>query len=252
MTGCELLHGDCLELLKDIRDGSVDMILCDLPYGTTACRWDVVIPFEPLWEQYNRIIKENGAIVLFGSEPFSTELRHSNLKMFKYDWIWRKSRTVGFLNAKNAPLKNYEVVSVFSKGTTANGSDRRMKYFPQGLVEVNKTRKSVQQAADTVVWNRPGRAKEYTAKFAGYPTAILKFNNEAKQVHPTQKPVELCEYLIKTYTNEGDIVLDNCMGSGSVGVACVNTGRRFIGMELDKGYFDIAVQRIEEAQTRLF
>lgn len=241
----DLRNGDCLELMKDIPDKSIDMILCDLPYGTTACKWDVVIPFESLWEQYNRIIKDNGAIVLFGSEPFSSKLKCSNLNLFKYDWIWKKSRTVGFLNAKNAPLKDYEIISVFSKGTTANGSKKNMKYYPQGLIEINKPKKSVKQTNDTIVGNRPSRNKDYIAKYTNYPKAIIQFNNERKQLHPTQKPVPLLEYLIKTYTNENEIVLDNCMGSGSTGVACLNTNRNFIGIELDKEYFEIAKNRIK-------
>ncbi len=248
----KLKCGDCIELMKDIPDGSVDMILCDLPYGTTACKWDTVIPFEPMWEQYNRIIKGNGAIVLFGSEPFSTVLRYSNLKMFKYDWIWIKSRTVGFLNAKNAPLKKHEYVHVFSKGATANNNKNRMCYFPQGLIEVNKVKHSVSQSSDTVVGNRPSRQREYLCRYEGYPNSILYFNNEKKQIHPTQKPVALLEYLIKTYTNEGELVLDNCMGSGSTGVACVNTGRKFIGIELDVDYYRTATKRINEAASRRF
>lgn len=240
--------GDCLELMKDIPDGSIDMILCDLPYGTTACKWDTVIPFEPLWEQYNRIIKDNGAIVLFGSEPFSSALRMSNIKHFKYDWIWEKTRTVGFLNAKNAPLKRHEIVSVFSLGSTANCSKNRMEYNPQGLIEINQKRKSVSQSGDTVVGSRPSRNKDYVAKYTGYPDTVLRFSNEAKQKHPTQKPVALLEYLIKTYTNEGDVVLDNCMGSGSTCVACVNTGRHYIGFEKEPKYFDIACKRLDEAE----
>jgi len=244
----DLIHGDCLELMKQIPDKSVDMILCDLPYGTTACKWDNVIPFKPLWEQYNRIIKPNGAICLFGSEPFSSALRMSNIKHFKYDWIWEKSRTVGFLNAKNAPLKRHEIISVFSLGTTANCSKDRMEYNPQGLVEINQKRKSVSQSDGTVVGNRPSRNKDYVAKYKGYPDTVLRFANEAKQEHPTQKPVALCEYLIKTYTNEGETVLDNCMGSGTTGVACVNTDRNFIGIELDDHYFEVATERINQAQ----
>lgn len=243
----DLKQGDCLERMKDIPDKSVDMILCDLPYGTTACKWDNVIPFKPLWEQYNRIIKPNGAICLFGSEPFSSALRMSNIKHFKYDWIWEKSRTVGFLNAKNAPLKRHEIISVFSFGTTANCSKNRMEYNPQGLVEINQKRKSVSQSDGTVVGNRPSRNKDYVAKYKGYPDTVLRFANEAKQEHPTQKPVALLEYLIKTYTNEGETVLDNCMGSGSTGAACANTNRDFIGIELDEHYFDIAKKRIQDA-----
>ena len=243
----ELYHGDCLEVMTHIASKSIDCIICDLPYGTTACKWDNVIPFEPLWLQYNRIIKKNGAICLFGSEPFSSALRMSNIKHFKYDWIWEKSRTVGFLNAKNAPLKRHEIISVFSFGTTANCSKNRMEYNPQGLVEINQKRKSVSQSDGTVVGNRPSRNKDYVAKYKGYPDTVLRFANEAKQEHPTQKPVALLEYLIRTYTNEGETVLDFTMGSGSTGVACVNTNRRFIGIELDSGYFNMAKERIEKS-----
>lgn len=243
-----LMHGDCIELMKQIPAKSVDMILCDLPYGTTACKWDSIIPFDKLWEQYKRIVKDNGAIALFGSEPFSTKLRASNLSMFKYDWIWVKSRGVGFLNAKNAPLKKHEIISVFSDGTTANCSKNRMNYYPQGLIEINKVTKSVSQGKDTVVGSRPSRQKDYISKYTGYPSSVIYYNNESKQVHPTQKPVPLLEYLIKTYTNEGEIVLDNCMGSGSTGVACVNTDRNFIGIELDDHYFEVATERINQAQ----
>ena len=247
MNRIKLILGDCLVKMKDIPDKSIDMILCDLPYGTTACKWDTIIPFEPLWEQYKRIIKDNGAIVLTASQPFTTKLINSNIELFKYEWIWEKSRTVGFLNAKNAPLKKHENVLVFSKGKTANCNKNNMIYNPQGLIEINKVNKSVKQSDDTVVGNRPSRNKDYIAKYTGYPTSIIKFNNENKQIHPTQKPVKLLEYLIKTYTNEDEIVLDNCMGSGSTGVACVNTNRKFIGIELDKNYFQIAIKRINEA-----
>ena len=246
MPKIELMQGDCLEKMKDIPDKSIDMILCDLPYGTTACKWDTIIPFEPLWEQYKRIIKDNGAIVLFGSEPFSSALRMSNIENYKYDWKWLKSRTVGFLNAKNAPLKKNEDVIVFSNGKTANNNKNRMVYFPQGLREINKIKKSVSQGNETVVGNRPSRNKDYVAKYEGYPNNILEFKNENKQVHPTQKPVALLEYLIKTYTLEWETVLDNCMGSGSTGVACKNLNRNFIGIELDEEYFEIAKERIKE------
>ena len=242
----DLRQGDCLEVMKDIPDESNDMILCDLPYGTTACSWDTIIPFEPLWEQYKRIIKDNGAIVLTASQPFTTKLINSNIELFKYEWIWERSRTVGFLNAKNAPLKKHENVCVFSKGKTANCNKNNMVYNPQGLIEINKVKKSVKQSDDTVVGNRPSRNKDYVAKYTGYPTSIIKFNNENKQIHPTQKPIELCEYLIKTYTNENELVLDNCRGSGSTGVACINTNRNFIGIELSQEYFNIAKERIEK------
>ncbi len=247
----DLRCGDCLELMKDIPDSSIDMILCDLPYGKTACKWDAVIPFEPLWEQYKRIIKDTGAMVLFGSEPFASELRHSNLKMFKYDWIWKKTRATGFAQAKNQPMRNYENICVFSKGVAihANQSSRRMTYNPQGLEDTVYIKKQGKNGrTDTCFSKRKSHKEEHVQTQTNYPRQVIEFASEGKTVHPTQKPVALLEYLVKTYTNEGDTVLDNCMGSGSTGVACINTGRNFIGMELDKQYFDIAVQRIAEAQ----
>lgn len=232
-----LLHGDCLELMKDIPDGSVDMILCDLPYGTTACKWDTVIPFEPLWEQYNRNIKDNGAIVLFGSEPFSTELRHSNLKMFRYDWIWEKEQGANFMLCKYQPYKVHETISVFSK--------TRHLYFPQ--MTNGKPYTSGKGTSGDITGNVP----KVQTKNEGtrYPRSVQYFTTDKAKgsKHPTQKPVALLEYLIKTYTNPGEVVLDNCMGSGSTGVACMNTGRHFIGIELDDKYFGIAKQRINDA-----
>lgn len=251
----DLRLGDCLELMKDIPDGSVDLVLTDPPYGTTACKWDSVIPFEPMWEQLNRIIKPNGAILLFGSEPFSSALRMSNIKNFKYDWIWEKTRVLGFMNAKNKPMNDHEIISVFSAGTCANKSNMRMIYNPQGLKECNKKVNGEKWcSADRAGhrFARPCHKKEYIQKYTGYPKQILKFQSEPKPVHPTQKPVPLLEYLIRTYTNEneGETVLDFTMGSGSTGVACVNTNRQFIGIELDDGYFNIAKKRIKEAQAQ--
>lgn len=250
MSNVSLYRGDCLELMKQIPDGSVDMVLCDLPYGTTACKWDSVIPFVPLWEQYNRIIKNNGAIVLFGSEPFSTELRHSNLKMFKYDWYWRKPRGTGHLNAKKQPLRDIETVSVFYK--------KQCTYNPQySDGEPYSAAKGGKNArvsiAGKTTYGRFMNGMEFRNDNPGirYPKQLQEFGVvERGTVHPTQKPVALLEYLIKTYTNPGEVVLDNCMGSGSTGVACVNTGRRFIGMELDEGYFKIAQERIGTAAQR--
>jgi site-specific DNA-methyltransferase (adenine-specific) len=245
----QLIHGDCLEKMKDIPDKSIDMILCDLPYGTTSCKWDVVIPFEPLWEQYERIIKDNGAIVLTASQPFTTKLISSNESLFKYEFIWIKNKPTGFINAKNAPLKKHENVLVFSKGKTANCNKNNMIYNPQGLIEINKFKKSKYDKND--IWGtRPCRKNDgYTQKYSNYPTSILEFNGEANPIHNTQKPVALLEYLIKTYTNENETVLDNCMGSGSTGVACINTNRNFIGIEKDDKYFEIAKKRIEEHLT---
>ena len=237
MAKIELYNGDCLELMKDIPDKSIDMILCDLPYGTTACKWDTVIPFEPLWEQYNRIIKDNGAIVLFGSEPFSSALRMSNIKNFKYDWIWDKvNRYTGYGSCKYAPLKRYEIVSVFYKS--------KPTYNPQ-MMQGKPYKKTGDYSSK--IYGTDKVKKHGKNNGERYPFNILQYKGDDKKngfLHPTQKPIALLEYLIKTYTNEGDVVLDNCMGSGSTGVACVNTNRDFIGIELDKDYFNIAKQRI--------
>jgi len=225
--------------------------LCDLPYGTTACKWDTVIPFEPLWEQYKRVIKKNGAIVLFGSEPFSSLLRCSNLEMFKYDWIWEKSRATGHVHAKNKPQKKHEIISVFSKGVTLHEgqSNNRMVYYPQELIRLpEKKLRKVGGSADTVMGSRPSHKNTYQ-EFTNYPTSVLYFNSEGSTQHPTQKPVALCEYLIKTYTNEGETVLDIAMGSGTTGVACMNVGRNFIGIEKELEYYKIAKKRIEQAQS---
>ena len=235
----DLRQGNCLELMKDIPDKSIDMILCDLPYGTTKCNWDTVIPFEPLWEQYSRIIKDNGAIVLFGSEPFSTTLRYSNLKNYKYDWKWIKTKPSGHLNAKKQPLRSYEDICVFYK--------KQCIYNPQNLIygEFDNNRKWRNNKEKCELF---GKEKSFGISNAkGYPKNLLSYSNPNNNLlHPTQKPVALLEYLIKTYTNEGETVLDNCMGSGSTGVACVNTNRNFIGIELDEKYYNIAKERIEK------
>lgn len=233
----QCLKGDCLELMQHIPDGSVDMILCDLPYGTTQCKWDAVIPFNPLWEQYKRIIKDNGVIALFADEPFSSCLVQSNLKMFRYEWIWQKEQGTDFLNSNRKPLKAHEKIQVFyKKQPTYN------KQLTDGKAyrAVNGGKKSTACYGEF----RMGYFKSMGNK--RNPITVLKFNRE-RGLHPTQKPVALLEYLIKTYTNSGDLVLDNCMGSGSTGVACANTGRRFIGMELDDTYFNIASERISDA-----
>lgn len=233
----ELLNGDCLELMKNIPDKSIDMILCDLPYGTTHNKWDTVIPFDKLWAQYNRIIKDHGAIVLFSQMPFGASLIMSNPKMFRYEWIWEKNQAAGFLNAKKMPLRKHENILVFYKHLPT--------YNPQGLIKLDEP---IQEEGSA---NRNGKNygvadKSFIRTHTNYPTDIITFSKDAGY-HPTQKPVDLLEYLIKTYTNEGDLVLDNCMGSGSTGVACVNTNRDFIGMELNEEYFKIACERIEGA-----
>jgi site-specific DNA-methyltransferase (adenine-specific) len=229
-----LMMGDCLERMKEIPDGSIDMILCDLPYGTTACKWDTIIPFEPLWESYKRIIKLTGTIALFAGQPFTSALIMSNTKLFRYVWYWRKNRATNVLNAKKMPLRDTEEVCVFG-GTT---------YIPQGLIfapEQSRNSKSDSECYGS------GTTNLYTREYTNYPKQTLSFDVVQRTLHPTQKPVPLLEYLIKTYTNEGEVVLDNTMGSGSTGVACMNTYRRFIGIELDETYFQIAKQRIENA-----
>jgi len=246
-----LMLGDCLERMKEIPDGSVDLVLTDPPYGTTACKWDSVIPLELMWKELKRVIKPNGAVVLFGQEPFSSMLRVSNLQMYKYDWYWRKSRPSGFVNAKLKPLKDIEIISVFSEGSTANGSTKNMPYTPQGLEIVNKEWSRPKRYNDGDKGVNPSRESHSlsrTIEHSGYPRQILDFpNSNSNVLHPTQKPVALMEYLIKTYTNELETVLDFTMGSGTTGVACVSTNRKFIGIEMDDGYFKIAESRIADA-----
>ena len=246
----QLIKGDCLVEMNNIPDKSIDMILCDLPYGTTACKWDNVIPFEPLWEQYNRVIKDNGVIVLFSDEPFTARLICSNIENFKYRITWNKDIGGGYLNAKIMPLKQTEDICVFSK--VNNG---RYTYNPimrdkeSNRVRPIGRRNSVNPS--TYGASNGQLSEDYNPK-KSYPTNLIKLSsrtaecNSTRRVHPTQKPVALLEYLIKTYTNDGETVLDNCMGSGSTGVACVNLNRSFIGIEMDDKYFEIASKRIND------
>jgi site-specific DNA-methyltransferase (adenine-specific) len=236
-----LMQGDCLERMKEIPDGSVDMVLTDPPYGTTACKWDSIIPLEPMWAQLKRVIKPNGAIVMTASQPFTTTLIASNMKMFKYCWVWDKVRGTNFFAAKFQPLNNTEDVIVFSEGGCNNGTNNPVPYFPQGVSEVTIRNK---YGGGKVGKAHGAKEKEYTQKATGYPYKIIRQPFERGTVHPTQKPVALMEYLIKTYTNEAETVLDFTMGSGTTGVACVNLDRRFIGIELDENYFNIAKNRI--------
>ena len=243
----KVLHGDCLELMKDIPDGSIDMVLCDLPYGSTCCAWDVIIPFAPLWEQYKRIIKSNGVIALFGSEPFSSYLRTSNIKMYKYDWVWDKTTGLGFLDSKHRPLKQHELISVFAQGGCSNGSKLRMEYNPQGLIPTEQKNRN---SPSNILNSEPKKRIELNTEYTNYPKSILRFAREVG-LHPTQKPVALCEYLIRTYTNEGETVLDNCAGSGTTGVACQNTGRNYILMEKEQRFIDIIKERLEQNYRRI-
>jgi site-specific DNA-methyltransferase (adenine-specific) len=250
----QIYNEDCLEGMKRIDDASVDCIITDLPYGTTACQWDSVIPFEPLWEQYRRISKPNAAIVLFGSEPFSSALRMSAIDLYKYDWIWTKNMAAGFLEAKNKPMKIHEIISVFSKGACANGCKNRMVYNPQGLTKTSILKKNV---SHNVYGNRKSRetGSTFVQEQSNYPTSVLSFDIEplSTRFHPTQKPVDLLRYLIRTYTDTDNLVLDSCMGSGTTAIAAIKEHRHFLGFELNKEYFDIAQRRIrlERQQPQL-
>lgn len=238
--GYTLYKGDCLEEMKKISDGSVDMILCDLPYGTTACAWDSVIPFDALWAQYRRIAKPDAAIVLTASQPFTTALIASNIREFRYCWVWDKKKAGNIFLAKHQPMKTHEDVAVFSKA--------KHRYFPQ-MVARDTVKKSKNYGTGLAMGGyRQPEEKIYTYTHK-HPVSIIEASNASQKgkVHPTQKPIALMEYLIRTYTNEGEVVMDNCMGSGTTGVACVNTGRRFIGIERDDKYFEIAKSRIEQA-----
>ena len=237
----EIHQGDCLELMSGIPDESIDMILCDLPYGTTACKWDKVIPFEPLWEQYERIIKDNGAIVLTGSQPFTTDLINSNRKIFKYEWIWEKTKGGAFVHANRRPMKRHENVLVFYKKQPTYNPQKTKA--PEHLIDKRKTINNSTSVKDhTYKGMKPIRKKDDGTRF---PTSVIRVNSETG-LHPTQKPVELFEYLIKTYTNEGDLVLDNCIGSGTTAIAAINTNRNYIGIELDEDYCNVAKNRINE------
>ena len=252
-----LFNGDCLEVMDRLIEQGVvvDAIITDPPYGTTACKWDTIIPFEDMWLRLNKLIKPNGAIVLFGSEPFSSALRMSNIKNYKYDWIWKKRRfNSGFAHAKNKPLKKHENISIFSLGVTVHKSQskKRMEYNPQGLQIVNKKRDN-KSNTDTSFSKRPSH-RSTTQEYTNYPQSILEFDLEqkSKPIHPTQKPIELMKYLIKTYTNKNESVLDFTMGSGTTGVAVEELNRdedynlSFYGIELDEGYFKMAKERIEK------
>lgn len=233
----ELRQGDCLELMRDLSPGSVDLILCDLPYGITACAWDSVIPFDRLWAEYRRVAKPNAAIVLTASQPFTTALIASNLREFRYCWVWSKGYPTGFVNANRMPMRAHEDIAVFYRALPT--------YNPQGVRECNRPSRNRRNAPK--VMGPRALGKDFVQTRTGYPWTIISTKKEGRTVHPTQKPVALMEYLVRTYTNPGGLVLDNCMGSGTTGVACMNAGRRFIGMELDAGYFEFARARIAGA-----
>lgn len=226
-------HGDCLEQMDlFIADNSIDLILCDLPYGTTQNKWDIIIPFAPLWAQYKRIIKPNGAIVLTASQPFTTLLISSNLKDFKYCFYWHKNRSTNILNAKKQPLRNIEEVCVFNT----------KQYNPQNLLPYNKPSRNGKKDSPNY---GAGKTNSYEQEFTNYPTQYLPFDSVQRVSHPTEKPVSLFEYLIRTYSNEGDLVLDNCSGSGTTAIACLNTNRKFICIEKDEKYYNQSLERIK-------
>jgi DNA modification methylase len=239
---CTLWHGDCLEVMKGIPDGSVDLVLADPPYGNTSCKWDSVIPFEPMWEQLNRVTKKNAAILLFGSEPFSSALRMSNIKAYKYDWVWNKKKSGSGFLAKSQPLKIHELVSVFNS----------KRYYPQMIRGEMKNKKSYgSKPGSTTGAKKKSTDDNFNDMY--YPKSIIELSNASQggKVHPTQKPVDLREYLIRTYSQEGETVLDFTMGSGSTGVAALNTNRKFIGIELDTTYCGIAKQRILDIDANM-
>ena len=238
----ELYLDDCLKVMDELieQEIKVDMILIDPPYEKTRGKWDVIIPINPMWERIDKLIKKEGAICIFGNEPFSSMVRMSNINNYKYDWKWIKNRATGFANCNYRPMSKYEDIMVFSKSNASTGGKKNaMNYFPQGLIPSGKKKKNTPKRHGLI------QHDEYTQKYTNYPNNILEFDCETKYLHPTQKPVDLLEYLIKTYTNKEDLVLDFCMGSGSTGVACINTNRKFIGIELDEKYFNIAKDRIE-------
>ena len=252
-----LYKGDCLEKMKLIPDDSVHLILCDLPYGTTKCKWDTIIDLDELWKQYMRVlIKPTGVVVLFGQQPFTSRLISSNYKWYKYNFIWKKNKTTQFLLANYRPMKCTEDICVFSPGGAAAASRHKgnMTYNPQGLVPVEIKKKNSQkrigkmlnQAHHLGPNNKLIGDSEYTQKFTNYPIELIEFDIESTTIHETQKPVKLIEYLIQTYSNEGNMVLDNTMGSGTTGVGCVNTNRKFIGIEIEQKYFDLSCDRLKK------
>lgn len=253
----KLYKGDCLEHMKLLEENSVDLILCDLPYGTTKCKWDTIINLDKMWIEYKRIIKKpHGVIVLFGQQPFTSRLISSNYEWFKYNLIWKKNKTTQYLLANYRPMKCTEDICVFSPGGAAAASRHKgnMTYHPQGLKAVEIKKKNSEKRIGKML-NQPHHLgpnnkllsnTEYTQKFTNYPTEFIEFDIESNTIHETQKPVKLLEYLIRTYSDENNVVLDNTMGSGSTGVACINTNRQFIGMELEDKYYDLSLNRIQQ------
>jgi len=247
--------GDCFDVMATLGAGTVDMVLNDPPYGTTACAWDSVLPFPEMWAAYWRLLKQNGAAVLTAAQPFTSALVMSQIKEFKYSWVWKKSRPSGFAHAKNMPLKNCEDVCIFSQGSTGHvgQSKNRMPYNPQGLIYSPKMTKNtkVRGENESAFGNRPSHEDEYLQEWTNYPAQVQEFASVSGALHPTQKPVALFEYLIRTYTNPGELVLDNTAGSGTTAIAAIQSGRRWICIERDEGYFEKAIARVWEAEAAL-
>ena len=241
-----LVHADCFDVFPYIADESVQLILCDLPYNVTGLKWDCLLNMQELWKHYERIIKPNGAIVLTAMQPFTTELIISNKKMFKYTWVWNKVKPGNFLTAKLKPMQNHEDIVIFSKANTANCNKNNMLYIPQ-LEKREKVRKYKKEADSDIYARKNTTSIEYTTDFK-YPKSIIEISNanQKNKLHPTQKPLELMKYLIKTYSNEDDVVMDNCMGSNTTGLACKELNRQYIGIEKEKAYYDISVKRVTE------
>jgi len=263
MLGLNKIYlGDCIEVMQNLisENVKVDAIITDLPYGETRTKWDRIIDFDTMWDCINNIVKDATPIVLFGNEPFSSQLRCSKLEWYRYDWKWLKNNCTGFANANYRPMRKYEDIMVFSKnGASAGAKDNPMTYFPQGLIEINKVKKNTSKRQGLISYsnnNLKGNNQflqdgaEYTQKYTNYPSNVLFFDVETSRFHPTQKPIKLLEYLIKTYSNEGDCILDFTMGSGSTGVACKNLNRNFIGIEKDEKYFEIAKERINPTHKK--
>lgn len=246
----ELVNGNCLDVMKDIPDNSVNLILCDLPYGTTACKWDSIIPIDLLWGEYRRILTSTGSVVLTAAQPFTTAITYPALDLFKHASVWIKNRPTGPQHAKNRPMSKHEDILVFSKGKMGHKiqlGEKRMVYNPQGVADAGIKTVTAKGSHSSLTGARPNQVgRQYVAQ-TGFPNTILSFDKDEDHIHPTQKPIALMEYLVNTYSNVGDTVLDNCMGSGTTGVACKNLGRKFIGIELDEAYFNIAKERIESA-----
>jgi site-specific DNA-methyltransferase (adenine-specific) len=273
MMTIDLMRGDCLDLMKNIPDNSIDLICCDLPYGTTDVHggkksknrfleWDNIIPLDKLWVEYKRILKDKGVVCLNADQPFTSKLIMSNLDWFRYEWLWKKNITTGFLLANYRPMKQTEDIIIFSPAGASASSAKGgncMTYNPQGLVEKIVNKKNNKKRLGKFLLNEEFMGKnnvllgekEYTQKATNYPKEIIEFDMDRQPIHPTQKPVALIEYLVKTYSNEGDVILDNCMGSGTTGVACVRTNRNFIGIEMDDNYFELAKERIEKERANI-